>query len=210
MLKSALTPSSTRGLRLTPRRPFAAARRARNRRRIGQAQRCVAPHPQISARAPTIRDSEVTGTAGSKSRSVSLAIEESKSPAIAIRRRSGPASLQLRDFALQARFARDVAFDVRAALARQRVRVVLQPGDAFGGRQGTARRLRVERGDDPPEFVERAAEPLAILLREFRPLRAEETAQEADRQRQSSRQHRKAPLSRAQAIARLAKSHTPH
>ncbi len=111
---------------------------------------------------------------------------------------------------LQPRLAGDVAFDGGAALARQRVGVVLQPGDAFGRRQRTARRLRVERGDDPAELVERAAEPLTVLLREFRPLRADETAQEADRQGQSSRQHRQTPRRRAQAIARLGKSHTPH
>jgi hypothetical protein len=48
---------------------------------------------------------------------------------------------------------------------------------------------------------------LAILLREFRPLRAEETAQEPDRHCQSSRQHRKAPLSRASYRALREKSH---
>ena len=175
MLKGALTASSQP--RSSPHAASAppGARRARHRRRIGQAQRCVAPHPQTSARAPTVRDSAVTGTAGSKSRSVSPATAESRWPAITIRRCSGPAPLSAA-ISPSRRASRAMSLSISAPRSRQRVRVVLEPGDGFGGSQGTARRLRVVGGDDPPEFVERAAEPLPILLREFRPLRAEETA----------------------------------
>jgi len=106
---------------------------------------------------------EVTGTAGSKLRSVSPAIAGSKSPAITTRRSSGPASFHLRDVPLQARFTGDVAFDVRAA---SRASVSALSFSALCPRRGSANGSppRRERLDDPPEFVERAAEALTILL----------------------------------------------
>jgi hypothetical protein len=52
-----------------------------------------------------------------------------------------------------------------------------------------ARRLGVELGDDPPKLVERAAGPLAILLRELRPLRADQAGDQGDRESESAREH---------------------
>ena len=55
-----------------------------------------------------------------------------------------------------------------AALLRQRVGIGLQPFDPLLARQRLAGGLAVELGDHPVELVERAAEALPILLREFR------------------------------------------
>jgi hypothetical protein len=50
--------------------------------------------------------------------------------------------------------------------------------------------LGVELGHDPVELFERAAQTLAVLLREFGPLRADQSGQHGDGQGKSARQHR--------------------
>jgi hypothetical protein len=54
-------------------------------------------------------------------------------------------------------------------------------------------RLSVELGDHPVELVERAAEALTILLREFRPLRADDREKKADRDSEPTGDHSAPP-----------------
>ena len=75
-----------------------------------------------------------------------------------------------------------------------RVGIVLESGDGFGGRQGTLGRVVVEDADYAREFVDRARQPLTILLRELGRLRCDEFTQEADSERNSPQEHRLGPL----------------
>ena len=49
--------------------------------------------------------------------------------------------------------------------------------------------LAVELRHNPIEFVEPAAQPLTVLLREFGPLRADQSGQQGDRQSKSTCKH---------------------
>ena len=69
---------------------------------------------------------------------------------------------------LETRGALDRLAHVLAAFARQRVGIVLQPPQGLGAGQALALNLGVELGCDPVEFLERAAQTLTVLLREFR------------------------------------------
>ena len=62
--------------------------------------------------------------------------------------------------------------------------------ESLGTRQALALNLAVELGHDPVELFERAAQTLAVLLREFRPLRTDQSGQHRDSQGKSARQHR--------------------
>src|SRR4029077_14618212 len=79
---------------------------------------------------------------------------------------------------------------VLAALARQRVRIVLEPLQGLEAGQVLALNLAVELGHDPVELSERAAQTLTVLLREFGRLRADQSGQHGDRQGYSAREHR--------------------
>ena len=59
---------------------------------------------------------------------------------------------------------------VLAALARQRVGIVLEPAYSLRRCEVLALHLGVELGDDPIELRERATQPLPVLLRELRRL----------------------------------------
>jgi hypothetical protein len=48
------------------------------------------------------------------------------------------------------------------------------------------RRIRIELLDHRREFVERAAKPLPVLLREFRDLRGKAAEQQADGEREAA------------------------
>ncbi len=78
---------------------------------------------------------------------------------------------------------------VFAALAGQGVVVALEPAQSLDARQVRAPRLGVELGHDPVELFERPAQSLAVLLGEFRPLRADESGQHGDGQGKSARKH---------------------
>ena len=56
---------------------------------------------------------------------------------------------------------------VLAAFARQAVGIVLEPLQSLGAGEILALNLAVELGHDPVELFERAAQALAVLLREF-------------------------------------------
>ena len=69
--------------------------------------------------------------------------------------------------------------------AGQGIGVLFEPAQALGRRQVLALSLRVELGHDPIELRDRAAQALAVLLREFRPLRADQGGEKGDRQGKS-------------------------
>jgi hypothetical protein len=85
---------------------------------------------------------------------------------------------------------------VFAAVAGQGVVVSLEPAQSLSERQVLAPRLGVELGHDPVELFERPARSLAVLLGEFRTLRADEFGQHGDRQGKSARKHRRVRLRR--------------
>ncbi len=132
--------------------------------------------------------SAVVGTAGWKSPQALRATPGSKSakkvdePAhrLAARKRG------LR--VLQAAEPRLVVRHVAPALARQQVAVGLQALNRFVGRERLGRRLGVEGRDHAAQLIDRAGEPLAVLLREFRHLRRRQTAQNPDRERKPAQQ----------------------
>ena len=85
--------------------------------------------------------------------------------------------------------ALDILFDGGAALPRERILVALQPVDRLRPRQRLAFSFAVELRDQAIELVEGAAEALSVLLGELGQLRADERAQQSDRQSQSPKQH---------------------
>ena len=88
----------------------------------------------------------------------------------------------------------DMALHLDPLIMDDRVGIVLESGDGFGGRQGTLGRVVVEDADYAREFVDRAGEPLTILLRELGRLRCDKSTQEADSERNSPQEHRLGPL----------------
>ena len=111
------------------------------------------------------------------------AISGSKSSTITARRFSGPAEAIAVELPLEPAVAHDRPLDGLAAPAGEGVAVGFEALDALGRREALAGRLRLELGHDPFQLVERAAGPLAILLREFRPLRADQAGDQGDRER---------------------------
>ena len=99
------------------------------------------------------------------------------------------AVLQGVELALEPGGPGDIVFDIDAALMRQNIGVLLQPFDALRARQRLRGGLRVELRHDPIEFIQGAADTLAILLREFRQLRAHEAEQQTDREGELSKEH---------------------
>ena len=77
------------------------------------------------------------------------------------------------------REALHIALHGRALAAREIVRVAAQAGDGALAASRRAPGIRSNRSIDLLQFVDAAAEALAVLLREFRALRGDEAAEQA-------------------------------
>ena len=78
----------------------------------------------------------------------------------------------------QAAQALHIRLHGRALAADETVRVGAQARDRALPRLAAGLGIRVEAGDHLPQLVDRAAEALTVLLREFRPLRSDDAAEE--------------------------------
>jgi hypothetical protein len=70
------------------------------------------------------------------------------------------------------------------------VGILCEPLQGVGAGQVLALNLAVEFGHGPFELIERAAQTLSVLLREFGRLRTDQSGQHGDGQSKSARQHR--------------------
>jgi hypothetical protein len=98
----------------------------------------------------------------------------------------------------QSRRPVDILVDRGGSLAGERIIVALQPLETLLATQGLIFCFSVEFADHAIEFVERAAETLAVLLSEFGQLRPDHREEKSYRQSQTARQHETA----SQALGR--------
>ena len=82
-----------------------------------------------------------------------------------------------------------VVSGVRSLLPDETIRVGAQPIDAAALRQALLRAVAVEARDDRREFVDRAAEPLAVLLDELGKLRHREAGNQGEEQGKPAEYH---------------------